>query len=135
MLKSKEDSLSILSTRLTAIRVLATMYEKLGRMTGRSFEETIGLLNKGLRNAESSTRAETMFAFGKNIQEYLLLGQLFKWNRFYIQGVTTQSVQVWTKVLSTKKFQGFNFMFDLLLTMIGSFIENNNCLWILNKSK
>ena len=78
MLKSKEDSLSILSTRLTAIRVLATMYEKLGRMTGRSFEETIGLLNKGLRNAESSTRAETMFAFGKNIQEYLLLGQLFK---------------------------------------------------------
>ena len=52
------------------------MYEKLGRMTGRSFEETIGLLNKGLRNAESSTRAETMFAFGKNIQEYLLLGQL-----------------------------------------------------------
>ena len=29
MLKSKEDSLSVLSTRLSAIRVLATMYEKL----------------------------------------------------------------------------------------------------------
>ena len=66
MLKSKEDSMSIISTRLSAIKVLATMYERLGRMTGRSFEETVGLLNKGLKNAESSTRAETMFAFGKN---------------------------------------------------------------------
>lgn len=66
MLKSKEDSLSVLSTRLSAIRVLATMYEKLGRMTGRSFEETIGLLNKGYKNAESNTRAETMYAFGKS---------------------------------------------------------------------
>lgn len=65
MLKSKEDSMSIISTRLSAIKVLATMYERLGRMTGRSFEETVGLLNKGLKNAESSTRAETMFAFGK----------------------------------------------------------------------
>ena len=42
------------------------MYEKLGRMTGRSFEETIGLLNKGYKNAESNTRAETMYAFGKS---------------------------------------------------------------------
>ena len=40
------------------------MYEKLGRMTGRSFEETIGLLNKGWKNAESSSRAETMLALG-----------------------------------------------------------------------
>ena len=68
MLKSKEDSLSVLSTRLSAIRVLATMYEKLGRMTGRSFEETIGLLNKSYKNAESNTRAETMHAFGKKNQ-------------------------------------------------------------------
>lgn len=65
MLKSRDDSLSFLSTRLSSIRVLATMYERLGRMTGRSFEETIGILNKGLKNAESSTRAETMLAFGK----------------------------------------------------------------------
>ncbi len=41
------------------------MYERLGRMTGRSFEETVGLLTKGLKNAESSIRAETMAAFGK----------------------------------------------------------------------
>ncbi len=65
LLKSRDDSLSSLSTRLSAIRVLATMYEKLGRMTGRSFEETIVLLNKGWKNAESTTRAETMHALGK----------------------------------------------------------------------
>merc|ERR550532_3905275 len=58
LLKTRDDSLSSLSTRHSAIRVLGTMYEKLGRMTGRSFEETIGLLNKGWKNAESSSRTE-----------------------------------------------------------------------------
>lgn len=66
LLKTRDDSLSSLSTRLSAIRVLGTMYEKLGRMTGRSFEETVGLLNKGWKNAESTTRAETMLALGKS---------------------------------------------------------------------
>lgn len=64
MLKSRDDSLSGLSTRLTATNVLGTMYERLGRMTGRSFEETIGLLSKGWKNAESTSRTETMFALG-----------------------------------------------------------------------
>ena len=43
------------------------MYGKLGRMTGRSYEETVQTLNKGLRSAESQTRAETFFAFGKDL--------------------------------------------------------------------
>ena len=64
MLKNRDDSQSNLSTRLTAIKVLGTMYERLGRMTGRSFEETIGLLNKGWKNAESTSRTETMIALG-----------------------------------------------------------------------
>ena len=64
LLKTRDDSLSSLSTRHSAIRVLGTMYEKLGRMTGRSFEETIGLLNKGWKNAESSSRTEIMMALG-----------------------------------------------------------------------
>jgi len=64
LLKNQDNSKGSLSTRLSAIRVLGTMYEKLGRMTGRSFEETIGLLNKGWKNAESSSRAETMLALG-----------------------------------------------------------------------
>lgn len=65
LLKNKDDSQGFLITRLTSIRVLGTMYEKLGRMTGRSYEETVTVLNKGLKNAESQTRAETMIAFGK----------------------------------------------------------------------
>jgi hypothetical protein len=66
LLKNRDDSPSFLVTRLTAIRVLGTMYERLGRMTGRSYEETVQVLNKGLKNAESQTRAETMIAFGEN---------------------------------------------------------------------
>ena len=66
LLKNRDDSPSFLVTRLTAIRVLGTMYERLGRMTGRSYEETVQVLNKGLKNAESQARAETMIAFGEN---------------------------------------------------------------------
>jgi hypothetical protein len=65
LLKNRDDSPSFLVTRLTAIRVLGTMYERLGRMTGRSYEETVQVLSKGLKNAESQSRAETMIAFGK----------------------------------------------------------------------
>jgi len=35
-----------------AIACLGGMYEKLGRMVGRSYEETISLLVKALKNAE-----------------------------------------------------------------------------------
>lgn len=66
LLKNRDDSQGFLVTRLTAIRVLGTMYERLGRMTGRSYEETVTVLNKGIKNAESQTRSETMIAFGKN---------------------------------------------------------------------
>lgn len=41
------------------------MYEKLGRMTARSYEETVQILNKALRNAESQTRIEIMLTFEK----------------------------------------------------------------------
>lgn len=36
------------------------MYRKLGRMVGRSFEETIQIISKSLKNAESQGRAEIM---------------------------------------------------------------------------
>ncbi|TRY62952.1 hypothetical protein TCAL_15248 [Tigriopus californicus] len=64
-LKNKDDSPSFLPTRLGAICVLGHMYETLGRMTGRSYEETVQVLNKGLKNAESQIRMETMVTFGK----------------------------------------------------------------------
>lgn len=36
------------------------MYEKLGRMMGRSYEETVQILIKSLRSAESQARIEIM---------------------------------------------------------------------------
>lgn len=65
ILKNKDDSPSFLPTRLAAICCVGTMYEKLGRMMGRSYEETVQILVKSLRNAESQTRIEIMLTLEK----------------------------------------------------------------------
>lgn len=44
------------------------MYEKLGRMMGRSYEETVQILIKSLRSAESQTRIEIMHTLEKVIE-------------------------------------------------------------------
>lgn len=41
------------------------MYEKLGRMMGRSYEETVQILIRSLRSAESQTRIEIMLTLEK----------------------------------------------------------------------
>lgn len=41
------------------------MYEKLGRMMGRSYEETVHILIRSLKSAESQTRIEIMFTLEK----------------------------------------------------------------------
>lgn len=41
------------------------MYEKLGRMMGRSYEDTVQILIRTLRNAESQARAEIMVTLEK----------------------------------------------------------------------
>lgn len=41
------------------------MYEKLGRMMGRSYEETVHILIRSLRSAESQTRIEIMLTLEK----------------------------------------------------------------------
>ncbi|EEB14387.1 conserved hypothetical protein [Pediculus humanus corporis] len=65
IIRNKDDSPSFLPTRLAAICCVGYMYEKLGRMMGRSYEETVQILNKALRNAESQTRIEVMLTFEK----------------------------------------------------------------------
>jgi len=65
LLKTKDDSPTFLPCRLAATVVVGAMYQKLGRMMGRSYEETVSILTKGLKNAESLTRAETMVTLGK----------------------------------------------------------------------
>lgn len=52
------------------------MYETLGRMTGRSYEETVQVLNKGLKNAESQIRMETMVTFGEKFGWVLKRGEV-----------------------------------------------------------
>lgn len=65
ILKNKDDSPSFLPTRLAAICCVGTMYEKLGRMMGRSYEETVHILVRSLRSAESQTRIEIMLTLEK----------------------------------------------------------------------
>ncbi|XP_018322639.1 HEAT repeat-containing protein 5B isoform X2 [Agrilus planipennis] len=65
ILKNKDDSPSFLSTKLAAICCMGSMYEKLGRMMGRSYEETVQILVRSLRNAESQMRIEIMLTLEK----------------------------------------------------------------------
>ncbi|XP_032289770.1 HEAT repeat-containing protein 5B isoform X3 [Drosophila virilis] len=65
ILKNKDDSPSYLPTKLAAICVLGSMYEKLGRMMGRTYEETVQILIRTLRNAESQARIEIMHTLEK----------------------------------------------------------------------
>ncbi|CAG2106764.1 unnamed protein product, partial [Medioppia subpectinata] len=58
ILKNRDDSPSYQPIKLAAITCLGTMYEKLGRLMGRSYEETVQLLLKSIKNAESQTRYE-----------------------------------------------------------------------------
>ncbi|XP_061173824.1 HEAT repeat-containing protein 5B-like isoform X2 [Saccostrea echinata] len=68
VIKNRDDSPSYLPTKLAAIACLGAMYEKLGRMTGRSYEETVQTLIKSLKNAESQGRSEIMSTLEKVIK-------------------------------------------------------------------
>lgn len=65
ILKNKDDSPSFLPTRLAAISCLGSMYEKLGRMMGRSYEDTVQILIRSLKSAESQARIEIMLTLEK----------------------------------------------------------------------
>ncbi|KAK3872016.1 hypothetical protein Pcinc_014808 [Petrolisthes cinctipes] len=65
VLKNKDDSPSFLPTRLAAVTCIGAMYEKLGRMMGRSYEETVQILVKVLRNSESQLRIDIMITLEK----------------------------------------------------------------------
>ncbi|VVC28110.1 Armadillo-type fold,Armadillo-like helical [Cinara cedri] len=65
MLRVKDDSLTYLSTKLAAITCMGYMYKNLGRMMGRSYEETVYILIKCLKNAESQMRVEIIITLEK----------------------------------------------------------------------
>ena len=55
----------ILGFLSAAVACLGAMYEKLGRMVGRSYEETVQILIKALKNAESQGRCEIVLTLAK----------------------------------------------------------------------
>ncbi|XP_037035883.1 HEAT repeat-containing protein 5B isoform X5 [Bradysia coprophila] len=65
ILKNRDDSPSFLPTKLSAICCVGSMYEKLGRMMGRSYEETVQILIRSLKGAESQMRIEIMITLEK----------------------------------------------------------------------
>uniref|UniRef100_A0A0N4ZQI2 HEAT repeat-containing protein 5B n=1 Tax=Parastrongyloides trichosuri TaxID=131310 RepID=A0A0N4ZQI2_PARTI len=67
ILKGKEESSQQLSVKLTALSVLSALYESVGRLVGRSFEETFSIISKWIRSAESLVRAEILNTITKII--------------------------------------------------------------------
>lgn len=49
------------------ITTLGFLYERLGRMAGRSYDESVQVLLRGLKNSESQTRAESLVTLEKVI--------------------------------------------------------------------
>lgn len=49
VLKVRDDSPTAINKRLTALTCLGVIYRSLGRLCGRSFEETVGILTKMIK--------------------------------------------------------------------------------------
>ncbi|XP_072285057.1 HEAT repeat-containing protein 5A isoform X1 [Pyxicephalus adspersus] len=62
LIRSKDDSPSGLPNKLAAVACLGTLYQKLGRLLGSTFSDTVANLLKVLRNAESQGRSEIMMS-------------------------------------------------------------------------
>ncbi|KAL5963194.1 HEAT repeat-containing protein 5B [Taenia solium] len=60
VLKVRDDSPTVINKRLTALTCLGVIYRSLGRLCGRSFEETVGILTKMIKQVESQTRCEIL---------------------------------------------------------------------------
>ncbi|CAH8529433.1 unnamed protein product [Dicrocoelium dendriticum] len=60
MLRSRDDGASSTTTRLAALLCLSTIYKSMGRMIGRSFEDSVSLMVKLIKQSESQVRCETM---------------------------------------------------------------------------
>ncbi|GCB77393.1 hypothetical protein scyTo_0017596 [Scyliorhinus torazame] len=65
VVRSKDDTSSYLPTKLTAVACIGAFYEKMGRMLGSSFPETVSNLLKALKNAESQGRSEILLSLQK----------------------------------------------------------------------
>uniref|UniRef100_A0A8C5ETH7 HEAT repeat-containing protein 5B n=1 Tax=Gouania willdenowi TaxID=441366 RepID=A0A8C5ETH7_GOUWI len=65
IIKSKDDTPAYLPTKLAAVACVGAFYEKMGRMLGSSFPDTINNLLKALKSAESQGRGEILRSLKK----------------------------------------------------------------------
>ncbi|CAL9688110.1 unnamed protein product [Knipowitschia caucasica] len=65
IIKSKDDTPAYLPTKLAAVACVGAFYEKMGRMLGSSFPDTINNLLKALKSAESQGRGEILLSLRK----------------------------------------------------------------------
>ncbi|XP_053731194.1 HEAT repeat-containing protein 5B isoform X1 [Synchiropus splendidus] len=65
IIKNKDDTPLYLPTKLAAVACVGAFYEKMGRMLGSSFPDTINNLLKALKGAESQGRAEILLSLQK----------------------------------------------------------------------
>ncbi|XP_072783293.1 HEAT repeat-containing protein 5B isoform X3 [Taeniopygia guttata] len=65
IIKSKDDTAAYLPTKLAAVACVGAFYEKIGRMLGSSFPETVNNLLKSLKSAESQGRSEILMSLQK----------------------------------------------------------------------
>ncbi|KAM9294002.1 HEAT repeat-containing protein 5A [Gastrophryne carolinensis] len=67
VIRSKDDSPSCLPNKLAAVACLGALYQKMGRLLGSTFSDTVANLLKVLRSAESQGRSEVMFSLERII--------------------------------------------------------------------
>uniref|UniRef100_A0A8C5C6G4 HEAT repeat containing 5B n=1 Tax=Gadus morhua TaxID=8049 RepID=A0A8C5C6G4_GADMO len=65
IIKSKDDTPAYLPTKLAAVACVGAFYEKMGRMLGSSFPDTINNMLKALKSAESQGRGEMLISLQK----------------------------------------------------------------------
>lgn len=65
IIRSKDDTAAYLPTKLAAVACVGAFYEKMGRMLGSAFPETVNNLLKSLKSAESQGRSEILMSLQK----------------------------------------------------------------------
>ncbi|XP_028905877.1 HEAT repeat-containing protein 5B isoform X2 [Ornithorhynchus anatinus] len=65
IIKNKDDTAGYLPTKLAAVACVGAFYEKMGRMLGSAFPETVNNLLKSLKSAESQGRSEILMSLKK----------------------------------------------------------------------
>lgn len=65
IIRSKDDTAAYLPTKLAAVACVGAFYEKMGRMLGSAFPDTVNNLLKSLKSAESQGRSEILMSLQK----------------------------------------------------------------------